>query len=148
MDTTHSRRGFTLLEILVATAVILLLIAILLSSLEQSQTRAKSTVCLANLRSIGTAMRLYQEDARGWLPVGPADKVWYVDRMIGLVREPAPGRRPYPWTNCHWGGQASRLDPHHSERPARTRNPGTAADPISLPGHRAGSADSVVRMPQ
>ncbi|HPD32301.1 MAG TPA: prepilin-type N-terminal cleavage/methylation domain-containing protein [Phycisphaerae bacterium] len=105
MDTTHSRRGFTLLEILVATAVILLLIAILLSSLEQSQTRAKSTVCLANLRSIGTAMRLYQEDARGWLPVGPADKVWYVDRMIGLVREPAPGRRPYPWTNCHWGGK-------------------------------------------
>jgi prepilin-type N-terminal cleavage/methylation domain-containing protein len=105
MYTDPGRRGFTLIEMLVATAIVALLIAMLLPSLERSRTQARSTVCLASLRSIGSAMRLYQEASRGWLPVGPADKVWYLDRLIGLVREPGPGRRPYPWTNCHWGGK-------------------------------------------
>jgi len=105
MRTVLSRRGFTLIEILVAAAIIALLIAMLLPSLERSRAQARSTVCLANLRSIGSAVRLYQEDSRGWLPVGPADRLRYLDKILGYVREPGPGRRPYPWTNCHWGGK-------------------------------------------
>lgn len=98
-------RGFTLIEMLVVLAIIALLVAILLPALQGARRNAKSVVCLSNLMSIGSAMKLYQGDYHGWLPVGPADKLWYIDSVLGTVREPAPGRRPFPWSNCHWGGK-------------------------------------------
>jgi prepilin-type N-terminal cleavage/methylation domain-containing protein len=103
----YKGRGFTLIEVLVVVAIIALLIAILLPSLQRARKCARSTVCLANLRSIGTGMKMYQGDFRGWLPVGPADKISYWDSTTPpyLFDSPGPGRKPFPWSNCHWGGK-------------------------------------------
>ena len=52
-------RGFTLIEILVVTAVIGLLISVLLPSLMQAREEARRTVCMANLKQVGAAVFSY-----------------------------------------------------------------------------------------
>ena len=119
MRITRGHRGFTLIEVLVLAAIIALLVAILLPALHRSRETTKSVVCLSNLMNIGLAMKAYQGDYRGWLPVGPADKLWYVDRQLGIVREPGPNRRPLPWTNCHWGGKRAAWNHDVEHTPPR-----------------------------
>lgn len=60
----RSRRaaGFTLIELLVVVAIISLLISILLPSLQGAREQGKKAKCLANVRSIGTAMHLYASE--------------------------------------------------------------------------------------
>jgi len=99
------RRGYTLIEMLVVVAILALLIAMLLPALQRARKTARSAACLANLMGIGSGMKLYQGDNRGWLPVGPADKLWYLDPVLGVSSEPGFNRRPYPWSNCHWDGK-------------------------------------------
>jgi len=121
-----SLRGFTLIELLVVVAIIALLIAILLPSLRRAREQAKCTLCLSNLRQIGIGMTIYASDHRGWLPVGPADKMWYIDRNTGQrFDEPGPNRRPYPWSTCHWGGRRAAYlhDLHDPPRPETLKRP-------------------------
>jgi len=56
------RRAFTLIELLVSVAVITLLIALLLPALGKARIAARTTVCLANQRSMVTAWTLYAND--------------------------------------------------------------------------------------
>jgi prepilin-type N-terminal cleavage/methylation domain-containing protein/prepilin-type processing-associated H-X9-DG protein len=56
------RRGFTLIELLVVVAVIALLLAILLPALAAARGSGKATACAANLRGIGQALTLYNND--------------------------------------------------------------------------------------
>lgn len=59
---------------LVVSALIALLMALLLPSLKRSVRIAASTVCLNNLRGIYQALELYRMDNDGWLPdVPPLD---------------------------------------------------------------------------
>ncbi len=53
------RRAFTLIEMLVTVAIIALLAAILLPSLNVAREQARSTVCLSNLHQLGTATTMY-----------------------------------------------------------------------------------------
>ena len=64
----HVEKGFTLVELLVVIGIIALLIAILLPNLSKSREVANRVKCAANLRSIGQAMVLYQNDNYGFYP--------------------------------------------------------------------------------
>lgn len=54
--------GITLVEVLVVTAIVAVLAAIVLAVFGNARTRAKEAGCLANLRTIGKAMLLYAQD--------------------------------------------------------------------------------------
>src|SRR6266571_281406 len=62
-------RAFTLIEVLVVIAIIVLLAAILIPSLNSALESARATKDLSNLRQIGALMQAYLNDKDGILPV-------------------------------------------------------------------------------
>src|SRR3954471_21424060 len=54
-----SKRGFTLVELLVVIGLIVILIALLLPVLNRVRKQAQEIHCRANLRQIGMAMTMY-----------------------------------------------------------------------------------------
>jgi prepilin-type N-terminal cleavage/methylation domain-containing protein/prepilin-type processing-associated H-X9-DG protein len=61
------RRGFTLIELLVVVAIIALLIAILMPSLNRARMQARRVVCGSNMRAIALAVHTYANDYHGLL---------------------------------------------------------------------------------
>lgn len=61
-------RGFTLVELLVVIGIIALLISVLLPALNKARSAAEATACLANLRTIGQMVSMYQTQNRGCMP--------------------------------------------------------------------------------
>jgi len=67
----HLRRkdtGFTLIELLVVIAVIAILAAILFPVFSRAKERARQLTCLANMRQLGGALRLYLDDNSDCMP--------------------------------------------------------------------------------
>ena len=62
------RRGFTLIELLVVIAIIAVLLGILLPHLAGARDAARTTRCLANVRSVGQALAIYAEDFKEKMP--------------------------------------------------------------------------------
>ncbi len=62
------RAGFTLIELLVVVSIIALLMAILLPTLAAIRVRAHQATSASNMRQIGLAMQMYQDDYAGWFP--------------------------------------------------------------------------------
>lgn len=59
------RRGFTLIELLVVIAIIAILAAILFPVFARARENARKTSCLSNLKQMGTAFQMYQQDYDG-----------------------------------------------------------------------------------
>ncbi len=84
-------QGFTLVELLVAAAIITLLMGILVSVLGGARQQAQSIVCKSNLRQIGLAAYLYAEAWNWYLPrgTGSTNKTWFQLFLPYLSQRPA-----------------------------------------------------------
>jgi len=90
-----SKRGFTLLELLVVAAMVGMLAALLLPALGGAKGAARRAACLNNLRQISIGLRLYVDDAGGAFPSGPMTNVLtgYKNKMksyVGLTGPSCP----------------------------------------------------------
>lgn len=119
------RRGFTIIELLVVIAVIALLISMLLPALGQSRKAAKATLCLSNVRQMGTALVHYQNDNKTYFPghhtqSGPV-VVWptrlrvYMDGNLQIfwcpVNDPA-----FKWVRNYQSGAKAEYGYEQNER--------------------------------
>ena len=81
--------GFTLIELLVTIAILSVLIAILLPSLQQSRENARRVMCASNVQQFCMALTVYASDHASFVP----HDTW-----------------PAPWD----GDQQSRMELYHS----------------------------------
>lgn len=99
----HARsRGFTLIELLVSISIIAVLIGLLLPALGAARNTARRTKCLANLRGLGQAFRLYLNESNDVFPQvlaltqpnlpGQANPTSLLDVMATYCDAPAPRR--------------------------------------------------------
>jgi prepilin-type N-terminal cleavage/methylation domain-containing protein len=69
-DRKHTGRGFTLVELLVVIAIIAILAAILFPVFAQAREKARQSACVSNMKQIGTALMIYQQDFDETYPFG------------------------------------------------------------------------------
>jgi prepilin-type N-terminal cleavage/methylation domain-containing protein/prepilin-type processing-associated H-X9-DG protein len=107
--TTH--RAFTLIELVVACAIVATLAAVLLPSVIQATERARGATCLSNVRQLAAALLEYADTNDGCLP--PPQRLEVRGRA----------RRWVPWTET-LGMQGLRCPARTDGRPSYGYNYG------------------------
>ncbi len=83
----HGKRAFTLIELLIAVAIIAILAAIAVPNFLEAQTRAKVSRVKADIRTITTGVEAYHVDENAYPPHRTAAgvEVPYPDRYVFLT---------------------------------------------------------------
>ena len=141
--TTISSRAFTLIELLIVVAIIGILAAIAIPNFQNAQVRAKISRVLSDLRSVQTALEMYQLDNNAYM-MGPADlaaaiganfdgeRVWRqlttpITYMATILKDPFN-----PIENPNNSGAANRFFPkglYQYRNARRDRELGQQGDP-------------------
>lgn len=78
-------KGFTLIELLVVIAIIALLAAIIFPVFASARDRARSALCLSNLRQLAQATQMYAGDWDNYLPQGNDYSYQFAKCSTGLI---------------------------------------------------------------
>ena len=89
-------RAFTLVELLVVIGIIAVLIGILVPTLAKARERGLAIVCASNMRQAGIALRMYQNEFKGYLPLPASDGLVWQHRLVKYIG----GDRPYEKICC------------------------------------------------
>lgn len=96
-DRRKRRTRFTLIELLVVIAIIATLAALLLPALQTAKDKARTTLCINNLRQTGLAYVLYADDNAGAVVHGgqryPTKIEEYVNRAYMVHADTAAARQ-------------------------------------------------------
>jgi len=94
-----TRRGFTLVEMLLVVAILSLLISILLPALGRSREMVRRVTCASNHAQVGGAFISYANSSRGWFPANAADQTGYGPALFSRDLNPLTSMvvqlRPY-----------------------------------------------------
>lgn len=100
----HSRRAFSIVELLVVVGVIAALVGILLPVLGRTREAARRAGCLSNLRQVHQTVQTYAFNNRGAVPLGYRVGFKQFNSMAySATSRPPPGRPPLPGQFCLFG---------------------------------------------
>lgn len=118
---------FTLLELLIVIAIIMLLVSMLLPAISKTKEKAKQLNCGSNMKQIGVAFQQYCDDYQGLMPVTDTSAVYlnwtyYFAPYFGLTVEVSPvpkyyqcpSKTPTGYTKISTAGSNSYLGSHNS----------------------------------
>jgi len=92
----RTAKGFTLVELLVVIGIIAVLISLLLPALSKARAQGLAIVCASNMRQAGIALRMYQSEFKGYLPLSASDGLVWQHRLVKYIG----GVRPYEKIRC------------------------------------------------
>lgn len=79
------KKNFTLIELLIVIAIIMILAGLLLPALTKAKLKAKEIGCANNLKQLGMSSQVYVSDYDGWLPNHCYGSVWWINSLASII---------------------------------------------------------------